>query len=198
MLSATKDSLIVRQGEEADRFFHLQQGEIALLKSGQDGTDVEISRIRPGQWFGEVVLFAAGLYPANARALKDSEISVYRCADLVSLMESDPQVSAFFLHLLAGKCLALTKRLEELTVMPVRERFIRYLYRLCGSSGRACPLNGPCKFELPAKKRVIAAELGIVPETLSRAIKALEEEGLISVNAASVTVMDCGRLRSEL
>jgi CRP/FNR family transcriptional regulator, dissimilatory nitrate respiration regulator len=191
-------SLLFSQGERADRFYHLESGEIRLFRTGRDDSEVELSRIRPGQWFGEVVLFAARAYPACARAESDSRVLRYLNRDLSPLLERDGQASAFFLRLLAEKCLSLSARLQELTVMPVRERFLRYLFRLCGSAGSACPGSGPCVFALPKRKLAIAAELGIVPETLSRSIKALEAEGLIAVSASKVTVKDCARLRSEL
>lgn len=191
-------ALIVCQGDPADRFFLVESGEVSLQKSNQEGGAIEISRIKAGQWFGEVMLFAAQAYPANAVAACETELSVFRIGELRRLMESDGAVPAFFLKLLADKCLALNRRLEELTVMPVRERFLRYLFRLCGSTGRPCPVQGPCSFSLPSKKREIATELGIVPETLSRAIRSLENEGLISVTASRVLVRDCARLRSEL
>lgn len=193
-----KGGVLFTQGEAADRFYYLESGEVRLSKTGRDDSEVEISRIEAGHWFGEVVLFAARAYPASARAESDSRVLRFLSRDLSPLLSRDGEAAAFFLRLLAEKCLALTARLEELTVMPARERFLRYLFRLCGSAGKACPARGPCAFALPKKKRAIAAELGIVPETLSRALKALEAEGLIGVQSSTVTVRDCARLRAEL
>jgi CRP-like cAMP-binding protein len=82
--------------------------------------------------------------------------------------------------------------------MPARQRLARYLSRLC--RGKACAATGvdaPCTIRLPAKKREIASELAMAPETFSRTVKALEADGIISLSTASVTILDCVRLHGE-
>lgn len=48
---------------------------------------------------------------------------------------------------------------------------------------------------LPARKVLIAAQLAVSPETLSRTLRTLSDEDLIEVAGDAVTILDIERLR---
>jgi CRP-like cAMP-binding protein len=56
--------------------------------------------------------------------------------------------------------------------------------------------KGACSVHLEQRKRLIAAQLGIAPETLSRALRHLRERSLISGSGRTVHLVDPGGLRS--
>lgn len=193
--AAPEGTMLFQQRENAESCFYLVRGEVALRRLSGSGDDVEVARIAAGDWFGEVILFAALSFPAQAIAVRECELLEFR-RDSV-LASRDPAVSAFFLRLLARKCLGLNKRIEELTIMDARERLARYIIGLC--PGRAAGCQGgktACSFPLPKKKREIALELGMAPETLSRTFRQLEEEGRIKVTGARIEIPSCDALRS--
>jgi CRP/FNR family transcriptional regulator len=63
------------------------------------------------------------------------------------------------------------RHLDDLSLRDVKERLARYLWEASDDSEDSVELSVP--------KSVLAAELGTVPETLSRALRDLEDEGLI-------------------
>jgi CRP-like cAMP-binding protein len=56
--------------------------------------------------------------------------------------------------------------------------------------------KGACSVKLQLRKRLIAAQLGIAPETLSRVLRHLRERSLISGSGRIVQLVDLGGLRS--
>ena len=56
--------------------------------------------------------------------------------------------------------------------------------------------KGGCSVQLQQRKRLIAAQLGIAPETLSRVLRHLRERSLISGSGRVVNLVDPGGLRS--
>jgi CRP-like cAMP-binding protein len=56
--------------------------------------------------------------------------------------------------------------------------------------------KGLMAVQLQLRKRSIAAQLGIAPETLSRVLRHLRERSLISGSGRLVNVVDPGGLRS--
>jgi CRP/FNR family transcriptional regulator, dissimilatory nitrate respiration regulator len=193
LLRQSEGTLIFSQGDPAARFYLVLEGEVSIRKLGSSGEEVEVSKVGPGQWFAEVIAFADARYPAQATALRDCALLEYDKDRVDSLLRTNPEAARFFLGLLARKCLTLNERIEFLTLLPARSRIARYFLGLCPRA--ACP-GGPCSFDLPRKKREIAAELGMAPETLSRGLKSLEEEGLLVVEASRVTVPRCPALRA--
>ena len=184
---------VFRQGEEARACFLLERGEVVLRKLSRSGVEVEIGRISEGDWFGEAVLFASGSYPADAIATRASSILEFRREAIVPAR--DPSVATYFLSLLARKCLSLNRRIEVLAIMDSRERLARFILSLCPGRLGGCEGGGKaCSIPLPRKKREIALELGMAPETLSRCLRQLEEDGLIRVRGMAVEVPSCAAL----
>ena len=73
----------------------------------------------------------------------------------------------------------------------VRQRLIQYLISNCKGYGQ-------CLIYLPIRKGELAKLLGTIGETLSRNLKQLQEEGLISVRGNFIQVHDCSRLKKEM
>jgi CRP/FNR family transcriptional regulator len=72
----------------------------------------------------------------------------------------------------------LSERLYVLTTMGVRERLLRFIKARYGS--------GPVIHSDHTKKQTAAA-IGVRPETLSRALRALENEGLLTWRGKTIT-----------
>ena len=187
-------TLLFLQDEPAERCFFLEAGEVALRRVSRSGDEVEVARIESGEWFGEALLFAGQGYPVQATVVRPSRLLEFRRGAILSSL--NPEVSLFFLSLLARKCLALNRRIQELTVMDARERVARFLLGLCPARAGDCPGDRQgCRFPLPKKKVEIALELGMAPETLSRALGQMERDGYLKVTGSQVEVPSCSRLK---
>jgi CRP/FNR family transcriptional regulator len=187
--------ILFQQQAPASSCFLLEEGEIALRRQSRSGGEVELARIGPGEWFGEIILFAAQVFPAQAVAVKGCIVLEFRRSAILS--SPDPAVPSFFLSLLARKCLALNHRIEELTIMDTRERLARFIIGLCPGHMSGCKGGlTNCSFPLPRKKREIAVELGMAPETLSRTLRHMEKEGYIKVKGSRLEIPSCDSLLS--
>lgn len=187
-------TLIFQQRAPAANCLFVETGEISLRRSSGTGDEVEIARVGAGEWCAEAVVFAGVAYPAQAIAVRDCAVLEFRRSDI--LTAPDPEVRSFFLGLLAEKCLKLTRRIEQLTIMDTRERLAHYVLGLCPGQGSGCGGGlANCSFPFPKKKREIAEELGMAPETLSRALRELEEEGLVRLEGPRIAIPSCDGLR---
>jgi CRP/FNR family transcriptional regulator len=193
--SVTAGVIVFRQEESAESCFLLEKGEVALRRISRSGDEVEIARIGEGEWFGEIILFAARAFPAQAVAVRACTLLEFRRSAILS--SQDPEVRSFFLSLLARKCLTLNQRIEQLTVMDAKERLTRFIIGLCPGHGKGCTGGRTaCSFPLPKKKREIAMELGMAPETLSRTLRQMEEEGYLKINGSRLEIPSCDFLMS--
>lgn len=69
-------SLIVRQGEMADLFFIIVQGECDVFLSHPGGAEIMVNHLTPGEYFGEMALVRGGTRTANVRAWNPSPVQV--------------------------------------------------------------------------------------------------------------------------
>ncbi len=156
-----------------------------------EGKELEVTRLEARDIFGEALLFASKSIPFYAEAVKASHVLLVPRQSVLELIEKDPEVSRFFLILMAEKCLILNQRVRSLGLKTVRQRLVGHLVTNC--RGNKC-----CRIELGMNKGDLARLLGTVNETLSRNLRQLQEEGLIQVDGKKILIKDCMRLRREL
>jgi ABC-type lipoprotein export system ATPase subunit len=88
---------IVQQGDLADHFYIITQGQVEILLESPNGTNVSVGRLQRGQYFGEIGLIDNSRRSASVRASEDSEVEVVtldRESFLSILAESEAARSA--------------------------------------------------------------------------------------------------------
>ncbi len=186
-----KDEFLFHADDPAKGFYYLLSGEIRVYKMDEQGKEVEVVRPNPGDFFGEAIVFVQERYPSYAQAVRDSKVVFFEKNSFFQRLDKDPNIGKYFLHLLAKKCIVLNMRIEALELRTVRQRLIQYLVSSCGS-------DTSCVVTLPMKKAELAKLLGTIGETLSRNLKQLQEEGLITVEGHTIHIKDKSRLKKEL
>src|SRR5205814_170797 len=69
-------SVIVREGEDADRFYIITRGRVEILLQHPGGQEVLVDRLNSGQYFGEIGLLRGGKRTATVRAASDGPVEV--------------------------------------------------------------------------------------------------------------------------
>jgi CRP/FNR family transcriptional regulator len=186
-----KGELLFAAGTPADGLYYVASGAVRVYRMDEQGREVEIVRLGPGEFFGEAVVFASPVFPAFADATLDSEVLFLSKSGLWQDLDRVSGLARDLLGLLARKCLVLNRRIEVLELQTVRQRLVQFLLS-------RCPGQGSCNVRLEMKKGELAQLLGTIGETLSRNLKQLQEEGLIQVAGRRIHIPDCRRLQDEL
>ncbi len=180
---------IFLQGEPAGAFFVLVRGGVKIFKTLRDGRTATLRHVRPGETFGESVLFNEH-YPASADAMDDSSLLRFPVDEFRRLLIAEPEVGLALIATMAQLMVMLNSRIEEL-LLPVPARLARYVLDLrdkqcaVAASGTAC---SGCR--LPTSKRELAARLGTVPETLSRTLDRFKRAKVIALRGDTIEVLD--------
>lgn len=145
----------------------LVTGSIQLYKTSPDGREVVIRVVRPGELFGEVILFEQDHYPVSAVALKDSSLFLIPKNQFTGLLKNEDFSKDFFSTLMQ-KMRYLTERIKYLTLHDVEERLRLFLKEHYGKKDKIVPT---------ISKKDIASSIGATPETFSRLINRLKREG---------------------
>ncbi len=149
--------------------FLLDSGCVQLSKVSQGGDDIVIRTVKPGEVFAEVILFERPSYPVTAVAVAPSEVLAFDRRDIRHLLRNAEFRDAFISSLMR-KQRYLAERVRYLTSYDVEQRFFLFLREHYGESQR---------ITVEISKKDIAAAIGATPETFSRLIKRLKDQGAI-------------------
>jgi CRP/FNR family transcriptional regulator len=170
------------QGDPADVFYLLAAGAVRVAKTFRDGRSAIIRHVRPGETFGESVLFN-DTYPSSTESMEPSRLYCFNTGEFRRLMLAEPELAILIIAVMAHLLVMLNQRIEEL-LLPVPARSARYLLDLCSEQGN------PSQCRLVVTKHELAARLGTVPETLSRTLNRFVGGGLIAMRGNALAVLN--------
>lgn len=186
--------LLFSRNDPAQMFFVLQSGAVKLYRISTDGQEKIMRLIRPGQSFAESIMFMdEPRYPVHGSGIENGTLlGIERGAFLDILRESFDTARAVMAKM-AQRIQTHWDEIEALTLQNSRYRVVHYLLTLAPESR-----SGAVSITLPARKLLIAAQLAITPETFSRVLRALSDEGLVEVHEEVVHIPDIAALRKHL
>ncbi len=173
-------ALLFVQGDEGHSVFRLLSGSVRLFRSSPDGREVTIRIVEPGELFAEMVLLELDRYPVSAVAIDTSVVTVIK-RDRVRALLDDRSFRDEFLRNVIGRVRYLSDQFYVHKTMDVRKRLLRFIAIRHGRSNQ---------IDMDLSKRDVAAAISVRPETLSRAIRTLTDEGLLSWKGRRLTVDD--------
>jgi len=191
-----KKEAVFREGDRADGFFIVASGKVKVFKLSGEGKEQVLHVLEAGQTFAEAVIFEGGGYPAHAEALTDAELFFLPKRPFIDLLERHPNVAIRMLASLSRWLKRMTDLVESLSLKDVETRLVFYLSEEL--KARGIPATDGAELELAIGKNVLASRLGTVPETFSRTLKKLQDDGLIDVRGKRIRIVSAGSLFSIL
>lgn len=178
-----KGKTIINEGQELEGFYIIISGQVKIYKLSPNGKEHILHIANPGDTFAEVAAFSGASSPANATAITNSEIFFIFTEDLLRLIKDNPQLSLNMLASMSKYLRLMVSTIEELALKEVPARLAKYLLDLMSAAGTR-------DLSLPITKRELAARLGTISETLSRALNKLRSKRIIRVAGNKIVVLN--------
>lgn len=183
-----KGAVLFEQGARADFAHIVLAGAVGLHASAEAERDTIVEIFGEGEVFVAPAVILDMPLLVSARTTVDSRVLVIPAEVFRRALESEHEFALAILRGLARHWRLLVRQIKALKLKTGGQRLASYLAGLAGEGG------GAASIELPAQKTVIAAKLGLTPETLSRAFQDLRGAG-IAAKGRRVEVADRQRLR---
>lgn len=171
---------LFRQGDPATALFIVEAGRFRLVRATINSNVIPLQFVRAGQSLGEAILFS-DTYSYTAIAEVATQVIVYPKSELLASLHEHSDLAEDVINRLLQKISSLETNLELKGIRSAPQRILRYLQYLATPEQETV-----VNLEQPWKE--VAAELGFTPDTLSRALAKLEQDGRISRTQQRVTL----------
>lgn len=190
LLNLDKGDNLFHQGEPAHNFYFVISGAVKVYRLTPDGQEKVFEVIGNRQTFAEaMMLMDTPNYVASAQAVCPSQVYRFSNAAYMRLLEANQRLT---FALLGKLCVRLHQRINEIETLSLKNathRVVRYLL-----TQLARVKDDSNSFELPMAKQLVAGHLSIQPETFSRIIRRLIDEGIITQEGRQIAILDRQRL----
>jgi CRP-like cAMP-binding protein len=179
-----KGEVIIQQGTTCRHLHLLLKGKMFVDVVDVSGSEVRVETIRAPRSFATPHLFAEkNQFPATFTVVEDIVLLRATRESVFGLMHSMPQFLQNFLCVSANCNKCTQARLRVLTFRSIRTRFIYYLFDRIK--------DGDDTVELDDHNYVQLADyFGVSRPALSKEIRKLVEEGLITLSPRKVTIVN--------
>lgn len=177
-----RGALIVRQGDLGDALFVVRAGMVKVTVIGEDGREVILGTLGATSHFGELALLDGRPRSAHVLAMEPTTLYVLRREDFRRQVEQMPRVAWALLEELSRRLREADQKITGLVLLDVPGRVARLL--LDRASG------DPPVVERAPTHETMAQMIGASRETVSRAMKELQDLGLVRAERRTVHLLD--------
>ncbi len=178
---------LVQQGDPATAFFIVIDGWVKLYRLTLSGDEAVIQILTKGDSFAEASAFTGTSFLVSAELVSESRVVRIPADHVVRCIRENPDIAVAMIVSTSQHMHYLVQEVEQLKARSGVQRVAEFLVSLSPAD------HGSCVISLPYDKVVIAARLGLKPESLSRVFAKLKALG-VAVHATHVAIKDVAKL----
>lgn len=175
-------SIVVAEGEPTDALYVILEGRCQAYVTGEDGREVVLSDMGPGEYFGEVAI-DEGPRSASVMTLEPSHLLVVPREQFREFLAQNPDFAFHFIRKLLHRIRDLTRNLGGFRLLDDYGRVARWIGESAqvDERGRMVVGQGISREEL-------AGRAGCSSEALSRILDDLGRDGYVALESDRIVV----------
>ncbi|MBI6546072.1 MAG: Crp/Fnr family transcriptional regulator [Cyanobacteria bacterium NC_groundwater_1444_Ag_S-0.65um_54_12] len=167
-------------GEAAQRVFFLKTGRIKLSRLGDNGRELTLGFIEPGEVFGELTGSDEELHETMAEAIEPSMICTMERREFEDFLASRPGLSLKIAKFMGFRLRRIEARIQDLLFLDVKSRIRKVLRDLADEQGVMTPKGLRLNFKLTHED--IANLVGTTRATATTLLGELRNAGELSLD----------------
>jgi CRP-like cAMP-binding protein len=171
----------------------LESGLVKIHKRGDEGKEIILQIVGPGELFGEQALGMENTRAAAAEVLHEGVIHVIPRDIFLRFCDSRPEIWRQLAELLVVRKRHLEKKIELLCLRDVEYRILYYLAELAATFGTRA--DGQ-EYSIPLSQGELASLIGATRETTSTTLNALARRGLVKLGRRQLVLASLDGVRA--
>lgn len=181
-----KKSEIYSEGDMPLHVYFVKSGNVKTFKSHPDGKELIMNLYGENDFFGFEPILENGNYTESAMAMQETELIAIQRHDFLLMIQSHPDVSRSFIHLLCRKVAERENQLLNLAYNSVRQRTAEALLK--------SETLKDSESVIAISRDDLAKMVGTASESVIRVLSDFKEEGLIEIDSGKIRLTQPAKL----
>jgi len=190
-----KGEVILMEEESGSALFVIVDGEVKVVRVGDDGREVILSILGPSDIFGEMALLDGETRSASVVALDRAELFMIHRKDFLALLHEHPSIAISLLKHLTQRLRRADAMIKSLSLKDAYHRVGYVLLQFADERGRI--KQGRVEVDNLPVQQEIANMAGTTRETVSRTLSKMENLKLVNVDGNTVIIQDYEGFRQK-
>ena len=184
---AERGEIIRRRGDPGTGMVIIVNGRVRISLVSEDGREVTLTMLGPGEVLGEMSLLDGSECSADATALDDCTLLAIDRTQFLRLLKSNSELCLQLMAVLFQRLRRANAALEDMALLDLSTRLGRLLMRLAGDYGIPGP-NGT-RIELKMSQKDLSSLAGASREKVNRQLRQWEDEGIIGKDNGRIVIL---------
>jgi CRP-like cAMP-binding protein len=178
--------VIYMEGEQAETIYLLESGWVKATRISPDGREQAMLFLKPGEIFGDISVLTDTSYPGTVTALEEVAVWTIDKSSLIYLINRHPKLAMAIIRRMGERVMYFIGLIEDLSLRSVEARIANTLLKHAQLKGDTMhvPRRPWTTFDM------MATRLGTVRDVLRRALRNMEDEGLLRVEKRAIVILD--------
>jgi len=169
-----KNTVVIERGDDSSALYFIASGQVRIYLAGEDGKEITLNELGPGDYFGELALVGETQRTASAITLSECQLRTLSNAEFRHCLETHPRIAFNLIHHLSLEVKRLSDDLADMALLDVYGRVVKIL------TDTADEENG--RLITPKlTQQAIADRVGCSREMINRILKELKTGGYLTV-----------------
>lgn len=179
-------SVIIYAGDQPDVLYYIVEGSVTVLMEDEDGHEIVLAYLNPGDFFGEMGLFGEDSNrSAWVRTRAQCELAEISYSRYKQLAHENSDILFRLASQMAGRLRHTSRKVGDLAFLDVTGRVARTLLDLCKQPDA---MTHPDGMQIKITRQEIGRIVGCSREMAGRVLKTLQEQGLITAKGKTMVV----------
>jgi CRP/FNR family transcriptional regulator, cyclic AMP receptor protein len=180
--SYPKGTIVVTEGEPALSMYLIHEGQLRVFVSDEDGREVELNVMGPGEFFGELML-GSQVRTATVQATTRAKLTMITRAEFEQALAAQPALAFHVIQHLIDRVRQLSRNVQGLVSMDVYGRVVRLFNELARDDGSRRVVPGPLS------QQKIADRVGASRSMINRILQDLAAGGYIEASRERIVLL---------
>ncbi|MGA8261318.1 MAG: Crp/Fnr family transcriptional regulator [Arenicellales bacterium] len=176
-----KNTVVVSKDTAGDVMYAVLSGRLRVYLDDEQGNEITIRLLEPGDVFGELALLSGAPRSANVLSIEDCKLSVISRNDFMECLTANPQITFHIIRTLVRRIQEMTDDISALALLDVYGRVRTTL------EGLAREHEGKRVTDRLTHQE-LANMVGSSREMVSRILRDLKAGGYISIDHKHITI----------
>ena len=177
---------IIREGDRCDVLYYIVEGSVSVLIEDEEGREMVLAYLNPGDYFGELGLFdAEQRRSAWVRARSECELAEIGYAKFRRISDQFPEILFALASQMAVRLRDTSRKAGNLAFLDVTGRVAGALLDLARQPDA---ITHPDGMQIRITRQELGRIVGCSREMVGRVLKDLEARGLITARGKTMVI----------
>ena len=172
-------TVLFRKGDPGTHMVVVVRGRVKVCTHSEDGKELVLNLINPGEVVGEVALLDGADRTADAVTLVDSDLLILERRDFIPFLHRRPDACMRLIAVLCERLRRTSELLEEALFLEGSSRLAKRLVHLAEIFGK--PVPDGIKIGISLSQQQLGNMVGMSRESMNKQLKQWRQDGLVRI-----------------